>query len=251
MKKLKKSFSKIRRKVWNKPFKPKLPEISSPFNQEIKDQQKKFFLSFLIFLIISSIYSYFYVEHKMEAESLAEVYVAKKDFKFPHIIETGDFYLEKFQKQKLPQGFYTPESKEKLIGQALIKNIFAQEIILPHHTQPDLNPESVSAKFEGEFALSMDENWFEAKFPDIKPQDLIDILVSNPEENLDETITIASSMKVIEIQKEKSKKTLIINATEVESRAILFSRGLKLPMQIIVRSGIKNKNLEEKSEENN
>ena len=48
--------------------------------------------------------------------------------------------------------------------------------------------------------------------------------------------------------KTKTKKTLIIKATEDESRGILFSRGLRLPMQIIVRSGILK--LEEKSEEN-
>jgi len=235
MKKMKNMFKKMKQKRLSP-----VPQISTPFNMEIKRQQDRWFVSFLILLLVSGFYTYFYLQHKKESEKLVTVYVAQSDIKYPHVLESKDFSTEVFPQNKLPKSFYEKSEKNPLIGQTLIQNILEHEVFLPHHIHPDLDPESVSAKFDESFALAMDEDWFQSKFSEVKENDFIDIVVSNPDSDLDATMTIVTKMKVIDIQEDKNKKTLIINATEEEARSIIFSRGLKLPMQILVRSGVEN-----------
>jgi len=86
----------------------------------------------------------------------------------------------------------------------------------------------------------MDENWFEAKFPALSPHDTVDVLTTNPKEGLWQTIPVAANIPIIEMQYDAKgdKKTLVVNLTQDEARAILFARGARLPMHIIVHSSL-------------
>ncbi len=106
------------------------------------------------------------------------------------------------------------------------------------------NPDSISSKFTELFAFSIDESWMASRLPEIKKNDKIDVVISNPKKEITETITVAQQVKVIDIQVGKDKKkTLIVNITKDEASAILFSHGLRLPMQVLVYPTLTNKKL--------
>ena len=227
-------------KILKKLFTPKdvLPSISSPYNQAVKKQQETLLFSLIIALSIAGFYSYFYVQNQIKAENKVKVIVIAQDLEAPHTLTESDLSHAWIPRALLPQGYFLDTKRSEAIGRTLTLPVKAQQVLLSHFTESGMNPNSISAQFEQWFALSMDEDWFVAKLPNLKANDRIDLVVSNPNGNLEETTVLARNLKVIAIRTIGNKRSLIINTTEEEARAILFSRGLKLPMQVLVHSAI-------------
>ena len=215
-----------------------LPHISTPYNQAVKKQQEALVISLIIAIAVASFYSYFYTQSQIEAEQKIEVIIFNKDLEAPHKITAGDLSQLYVPQGTLPEGSFNLSEQDQLIDQTLTQSVKSKQLVLAHYLQTDLDPNSISAKFDDLFALSMDEDWFVAKFANLKANDRIDIVVSNPREDLAATTTLARSLKVISVSKSGNKRSLVINTSEDEAKAILFAKGLKLPMQILIHAAV-------------
>ncbi len=215
-----------------------LPTRTLPYNRLLKIQNRRFFISFLILLGTSLFYSYHSAKQKIVANELVEVWVVKETLLPPVEIEAKNLEAKYFPKKNLPIEFY--ESKENLVGKILIAKVVENQILLPHYFSESVDENSISTRFGSRFALTMDEDWFEAKLPELAKNDLIDILITNPKRNISETVLIARNLPIIEIQidSKNNKKTLVVNTSEEAARAILFVRGAHLPMHILVHSSL-------------
>ena len=215
-----------------------LPVHTLPYNQCVKRQRQRFLFSFLLLLLISMFYTIYNAKQRIDNEELVHVWVAKSNLQSPIKIEQTHLQTNYFPKKTLPESFFL--SSEDIVGKVLITDVMENEIFLSRHFTERIDTSSISTKFQKSFALTMDESWFEAKFPVLAPHDTIDILTTNPKAGFAQTILIAQNIPIIEIQyEEKSdKKTLVINLTQDEARAVLFARGARLPMHIIVHSSL-------------
>ncbi len=215
-----------------------IPTQTPPYNQCIKRQRKRFFLSFLLVLFISSFYTLYSAKQRIANEELVHVWVANQDVPSPTAIEQAHLQTNYFPRKNLPELYF--HRSEDVVGKVLIQDVVKNEILLPHHFTETVDTSSVSTKFQKSFALTMDENWFEAKFPALSPHDTVDVLTTNPKEGFQQTIPVAANISIIEMQynKKGDKKTLVVNLTQDEARTILFARGARLPMHIIVHSSL-------------
>ncbi len=215
-----------------------LPSLTQPYNQFLKQQNRRFFLSFLLLLSISLLYSYSSAKQKIADNELVNVWVAKETILPPTKIQEDHLREKYFSRKNLPVEFFRAE--KNLVGKTLIGRVVENQILLPHDFAESVDENSISTKFESLFALTMDESWFEAKLPELAKNDLIDVLITNPKRNIKETISIARNLQIIEIQTDpkNNKKTLVVNTSEDAARAILFVRGARLPMHILVHSSI-------------
>jgi hypothetical protein len=98
------------------------------------------------------------------------------------------------------------------------------------------DPNSITAQFEENFAFTMGEDWLVAKLPSLSRGDLVDVLVTNPKLVTDNTTTVASGLRVLTVEAKSGRKNLVLNLNSEQAQALLFSRGLRLPMQVLVHS---------------
>ncbi len=215
-----------------------VPKITLPYNQYVRKQRRRFFLSFVLLLCITSFYTIYSAKKRIANEELVHVWVANQDLQAPAKIERVHLKTNYFPRKNLPKSVFT--DVDNVLGKVLIQNVVKNEILLSHHFTQGVDINSISTKFQNLFALTMDENWFEAKFPILAPGDRIDVLTTNPKASFAQTIPIVENIPVIEIQYEEKndKKTLVVNLTQDEARAVLFARGARLPMQLIVHSSL-------------
>jgi Flp pilus assembly protein CpaB len=218
--------------------KPALPVVSLPYNVALKKQQERWLITFILLIAITAYYAYVYLQQQRVNQELLTVLVFSEDLDRPVVLTPEHLTTQTFSRFKLPSGTFATETKASLVGQTLVRDVLANEIVLPHHVQSKLDPESVSAQFENAFGFTMDESWFQAKLPNLKAGDVIDILVSNPEGDLDATITVAQGLEVVTVQRSNQKKTLIVNVTDAQAKQVLFARGLRLPMQVLLHSAL-------------
>ncbi len=215
-----------------------VPTYAPPYNQCVRLQRRRFFLSFLLVLLISSFYTLYNAKQRIANEELVHVWVANQDVISPTEIKLEHLQTNFFPRKNLPEFYF--EISEEVVGKVLIQDVVKNEILLPHNFTETVDTSSVSTKFQKSFALTMDENWFEAKFPALSPHDTVDVLTTNPKAGLWQTISVAANISIIEMQYDEKgdKKTLVVNLTQDEARAILFARGARLPMHIIVHSSL-------------
>lgn len=215
-----------------------VPSLTLPYNQCVRKQRRRFLISFLILLAMSVFYTVYNANRRIAREELIHVWVAKTAIQAPATIEEAHLLSRYFSQKNLPDGYF--ETKENMVDKVIIQDVVKNEILLTHHFSERIDTSSVSTKFQKSFALTMDENWFEAKFPTLAPHDTVDILTTNPKAGLKQTIPVAQNLPIIEMQYESKndKKTLVVNLTQDEARAILFARGARLPMHIIVHSSL-------------
>jgi len=187
---------------------------------------------------MSLFYSYYSAQQKIIANELVHVWVAKKTISPPVKITGEQLAAKFFPRKNLPVEFLT--TKEVVIGKTLIGRVLENQVLLPHHFAELVDENSISTKFQNLFALTMDESWFEAKLPELVKNDIIDILITNPKRGIKETVLIAQSLPIIETQLDpkSNKKTLVVNTSADAARAILFVRGARLPMHILVHSSV-------------
>ena len=215
---------------------PSVPIVALPYTQEIRKQRRKLEWTFVILILIASFYTYGYWKNYQTQQQLISVVIANGNLIGPKALETSDLRIKKIPKRYLPDVFFTEITD--VANKVLIPDLVKGEILLPKHFQGKLDPESISARFEEQFAFTLDEEWLMARLPELRTNDRIDILVSNPKSNIDQTIPIAQNIRVIEIQQTKTKRTLVLQMTSEQAQPIVFSRGLRLPMQVLVRSSI-------------
>jgi len=233
------TYSSIKNKIINYWYaKPALPVVSLPYNVALKRQQERWLITFILLIAITGYYVYVYREQQRIRKEAVTVLVFSEDLQRPVKLTPAHLKTQTFSRFQLPQGTYNSEATESLVGQTLVRDVMANEVVLPHHVQSKLNPESVSAQFENAFAFTMDEDWFQAKLPNLRGGDIIDILVSNPDSDLEATITVAQGLEVVQIQQLNQKKTLIVKVTDAQAKQILFARGLRLPMQVLLYSSL-------------
>jgi len=234
-----KFFSLVKTKIINYWYaKPALPVVSLPYNIALKKQQERWLITFILLIAATAYYAYVYLEQQRANKERVTVLVFSETLERPEALIAEHLTTQTFSRSQLPQGAYEAAEKDTLVGQTLVRDVLANEIVLPHHVQSKLNPDSVSAQFENAFAFTMDESWFQAKLPNLKAGDMIDILVSNPEGDLDATITVAQGLEVVTVQRSNQKKTLIVKVTDAQAKQVLFARGLKLPMQVLLYSAL-------------
>jgi len=219
-----------------------LPVCTLPYNQRAKRRRKRFLFPLLVLLLLSTFYTIYSTKWRIAREELLHVWVVNQDLIAPTEIELSHLKTHYFPRKNLPTSVFL--KSEDIVGKVLIRDVVANEILLPHYFTQEVDVNSISTKFQKSFALTMDENWFEAKFPTLASHDTIDILTTNPKASFSQTIPVAQNISVIEIQygEKNDKKTLVVNLTQDEARAVLFARGARLPMHIIVHSSLSPEN---------
>jgi Flp pilus assembly protein CpaB len=233
-------FRRIFRKISQSKKFP-VPTISIPYTHKINQTRRKFFVLFLVLLISTLFYSYVWQQQRQVEFDLVPVLVSRTDLMAPEEITGQELRLKYFSRQNIPVVTFSDENE--ITGLTLIRDVVRNEILLPHHFQPNINPESISTKFSDFFAFSLNEDWFEGKLPNLMPHDRVDILAVNPKSNRDQATILAENLEVIEVLsfKKNNAKTLIVNTTNQEAESILLARGSRLPMQVLVRSSVTGK----------
>jgi len=211
-----------------------LPQVTTPYRAELERLQKRWAIGLLLSLILLGWYAYQYTQSQAAKQAPVMVVAAQTNLAYPHTLSVPDLTLV-----EVPQRWVTATSwnrKEDLVGKTLRRNKEAFEVFTAEDVQADLNPKSVSAKFEEAFAFTIGEDWLAAKLPNLKGQDRVDILTANPEAGLEATVNVASNIKVVTVERSGGRKNLVVNVTQKQAQALLFSRSLRLPMQVLIHS---------------
>lgn len=218
-----------------KPTSP-LPVVHTSYHQLTTQTQKQFLLGFLIFLAFGLYSLSQYRTQTKAANELIEVAVINTDLNAPITLELSHLEIVSIPAKYLPSDHIKVADIKDFIGQTVKHDLSENQILTATQVSPDLNPNSISAKFTERFAFSVDEGWLVAKLPSLKANDRVNILVSNPSISEDSTTTLLSETPVIEVTKSGSKKSVVLNLSETESQSLLLARSLRLPMQVIVLS---------------
>lgn len=207
-----------------------LPKTTLPLDQEVADFQKKFLITLLFVLGGVGFYVYEKSKDYHLTNKPVEVWVAREFIAYPYKITQQDLVKKKIPRKFLPDNFI--RNIDYLKERASIHDIQKNEVLLDSHLAFGVNPDSISGKFSEYLAVNIAADWLVAPWPDLDKNDLVDIQVTNISENgKNQSSTIAQNVKVLVKPTEKS---LVVNLSEEESQNLLFSRGLRLPMQIIV-----------------
>ncbi len=230
MKKIKSLIPKIFKKT------SPLPEVSVTYNTMVKETQRQLLLGFLIFLLLG-LYSFWHYHNQYKAiNEPLNVLVFSENIEAPITLESKHLKSISIPKKYLPASYIEQKDKDKIIGQTIQQHTETGQILVLSHLNNELNAESVSAKLAEKYAFVIDESWLVSKFPNIKEEDLVSVLVSNPRADQVAAEVILSDIKVVELNYLKNKRSLTLNLSKAESETLLFAKSLKLPMQIIVHS---------------
>ena len=219
---------------WQQYRKPQLPRTNLPHQQETQNLQRQFFITFVILLLFSGWYSFRFIQHQKNLEDLVPVLVAKETVKSPQLVTQTLFKTSQIPRRYLPDQVFS--DLESVQGFILVRDLQPNEVLVPSHLREGISKQSISHKIEGQYALSLDESWLVAKLPALKPQDRIDIMTTNPKV-YNSTNLIAQNLRVLQSIKGKNgKRTLLLEVETAQAEAILYARGLRLPMQILLKS---------------
>ena len=217
--------------------KQRLACVTLPYTQEIRGQRKRFQLTLLILILVASFYTLHYFQQYQKTHKPIEVVVAVTNIKGPRTLALTDIALREIPRGYLPSSYFT--TLKELEAKVLVSDIASGAILTPYHFKDSVDPDSISALFSEDFAFTIDEEWLMSRLPSLRPNDLVDIIVSNPKSKYGETMIVASQIRVIEVKKFKSKKTLVLQMTKEQAQPITFSRGLRLPMQVLIHAAPK------------
>ncbi|NCP66871.1 hypothetical protein GW756_01020 [bacterium] len=211
-----------------------LPMVMTPYRAALEKTQKQYFVGLVLLLCALGYYSYFYIDSQANAQKLSPRLSAKTDLIYPHVLTSEDLIFTKIPNKWLPEGSF--ENAEFLVGKTLVRSIVKNEVLVAADIALQQDPNSITAQFKEDFAFTIGEDWLVSKLPGLSKGDLIDVLVTNPKLSNDSTITIASGLKVIKVDLANGRKNLVLNVTTQQAQGLLFSRGLRLPMQILIHS---------------
>lgn len=211
-----------------------LPYVTTPYRAALEKIQRRYVVLFLMLFLMFSYYAYRYTQHKTEVEALVPVVVATGSLDFPHRLTGDDLGIIVLPQKWVPVGSWSDTSE--LIGQTLLRSLEPYEVVVKADVHPDLDPKSVTAKFNEAFAFTIGEDWLVAKLPSLKDGDTIDVLATNPEAGLASTLPVASGLKIISVTAVGGRKNLVVKVTQAQAQALLFTRGLRLPMQVLTHN---------------
>lgn len=212
----------------------KLPLVTTPYRAELERKQKQYFIGFVLLLIFLGWYSYRYIQHQALQIKPVKVVAAKTDLAAPHKLSFTDLKVIEMPQKWVP--ISTWQDPSALVGQTLRRRLEANEVIVVADVQKHLDPNSITAQFKENLAFALGEDWLSAKLPNLKKTDKIDVLAANPKAGLEGTTTVASSLTVVAVEKSGGRKNLVLNVTPQQAQSLLFTRSLRLPMQVVIHS---------------
>lgn len=216
-------------------FKPKtLPVVTTPYRLALEKTQRRYALLLVVTLAALGYYSYVYTVNKTAIETLVPVVVAKQDLSYPRILTMDDLTLIDVPQKWVPAGA-TPDPKN-YEGKTLLRDLVAFEPILPAAVSSSQDPDSITAEFKRDFAFVVGEEWLVSKIPNLAAGDRVDVLASNPKAQEASVITVAQAVPVLKVSTEGGRRLLVLNTTPEQAASLLQSRGLRLPMQILIHS---------------
>ncbi len=216
-------------------FKPKtLPVVTTPYRLALEQTQERYALLLIVTLIALGYYSYVYTLNKTAAETLVPIVVAKQDLTYPRILTVNDLTLLEVPAKWRPKG--ATQDLKNAVGKTLLRDLVAFEFLLPSALSSSQDPDSITAEFKRDFAFVIGEEWLVSKIPSLAAGDRVDVLASNPKALEESVITVAQAIPVLKVSTEGGRRLLVLNTTPEQAASLLQSRGLRLPMQILIHS---------------
>lgn len=221
-------------KVWHQARQTPLLVVTTPYRAALERIQRQYFVGLICVLLGLGYYSYFYLQSKAKAESVVSLVSAQKDLIYPHVLTAEDLAWVEVPAKWVPFSSYRNVSD--LLGKTLRQNVSKNEVLVLADIAFKQDPNSITAQFTNGFAFSVGEDWLVSKLPPLSRGDLVDVLVTNPKLNTDSTLRIAQGLSVIDVENFGGRKNLVLQVTPKQAEGLLFSRGLRLPMQVLVYS---------------
>lgn len=216
-------------------FKPKtLPAVTTPYRLALEQTQERYALLLIVTLIALGYYSYVYTLNKTEAEALVPIVVAKQDLIYPRVLTVNDLTLIEVPEKWRPKG--ATQDLKSAVGKTLLRDLVAFEPVLPTAVSSSQDPDSITAEFKRDFAFVVGEEWLVSKIPRLAAGDRVDVLASNPKAIEAGVITVAQAVPVLKVSTEGGRRLLVLNTTPEQAASLLQSRGLRLPMQILIHN---------------
>ena len=215
-----------------------LPMVTMPYRAALEKTQRQYVFVLILTLIILGYYSYHYFQAQAKAEKSFKVAVASGDLALWHVVKDTDVTLIDLPHKWRPPSAFS--SSEAVVGQTLIQVVSAQEIIVQADVSKLQNPDSITAQFSDDFAFTVGEDWFVSKLPALVSGDRINVIAMNPKSEAGGSLTVANNLEVIEQKSLSGRKNLVLKVTPEEANNLLASRGLRLPMQVLVHSRLPN-----------
>lgn len=151
-------------------------------------------------------------------------------------IEEKDLVDGRFANQQLPDGYFA--TKDELIGLFAVQSLPENAIITTEDVKVFLQNDSMAVELgPNEVAFTIDASWLEGKFPKITKGDHINILVSNPQRDIEDTLFLVNGAEVIDYVQEQGRSTsanyITVKLTEEDSRNVLYALA-KEQMLVVV-----------------
>lgn len=227
-------FILARFKIWRQAQENPLLVVTTPYRLALEKTQRQYALFLICVLLGIGYYSYIYIQNQAQSNRLVSLASAKKDLNYPHVLTAEDLAWVEVPLKWAPQGSY--KNVADLLGKTLRRDVVKNEVLVLADVVQKQDPNSITAQFTEGFAFSVGEDWLVSKLPSLSRGDLVDVLVTNPKLNTDSTLKIAESLSVIEVENIGGRKNLVLQVTPAQAESLLFSRGLRLPMQVLVYS---------------
>ena len=216
-------------------FKSKsLPTVTTPYRLALEQTQRRYAFLLVVTLIGLGYYTYVFTMHKTSRETLMPLVVAKEDLRAPAVLTLDNLARIEVPQKWLPAG--ASGDFETYIGKTLLRDLVAYEPVLPSAVSLNQDPNSITAAFKKDFAFVIGEEWLVAQIPSLAEGDKIDVLAANPQVTDSGVITVAQAVPVLRVGTEGGRRLLVLNTTPEQASNLLQSRGLRLPMQILVHN---------------
>lgn len=193
-----------------------------------KKRQKKRIIIATIFVIIGGIWSYFHIQ-KVQAESqLIHTVVATEQITQGQKITEENLKMKTYEAHELPEGFQT--NITDVTGLFATQDIPQNSVLTETHVKNFVTEDSLALELDPEtVALSINESWLESAFPKISKGDRVNVLVSNPQRGIEDTVFLTKNTEVIDVVTSKSSNSHIaVKVTEEEAKNMLFARSQEL-----------------------
>ena len=215
-----------------------IPSVHTPFAREISKRRNKFFFLFLSFLLLGFLYSKTYIAKQTVEQDLVEVLVTTEKIEAYTPLSDASFESKKIPRKFLPQGIFLTNPKneaEPLVSQF---HILKNQVLVQSQFFSDAPQDSISVNIKKDKGFLINEDWFESEIPAITKNDKIDILATNPKLSYDKTFFVVQNVLVSDviINEKNKKRSVLLELTDDQSKLLLFSRGNKLPMALLIHS---------------
>lgn len=220
---------------FQKQLKKASPRTTLSWELYQKRRRKKRIVLGILVAVFALIWFLLYNARADHEQALTRAIVTADEITKGTQIEKKHLTEGRFAYQQLPSGYF--DSVDNLIGLFAVQNMPANAIITDEDVKIFIQNDSMAVELgENEVAFTIDASWLEGKFPKITKGDRINILVSNPQRSIEDTIFLINSAEVIDYVQDgrsTSANYVTVKVTEEESRNILYAKA-KEQLLIIV-----------------